>query len=49
METIIPIASANVIPAPFYRHSRVSGNPAVACQGCGIMGHYRSGFPLTRE
>ena len=24
-----------------YRHSRVSGNPAVACQDCGIIRHYR--------
>ena len=34
---------------PPYRHSRVSGNPAVACQDCGIIRQYRSGFPLTRE
>ena len=24
-----------------YRHSRVSGNPAVACQECGIIRQYR--------
>jgi len=26
---------------PFYRHSRVSGNLAVACQDCGIIRQYR--------
>ena len=24
-----------------YRHSRVSGNPAVTCQDCGIIRQYR--------
>ena len=35
--------------APLYRHSRVSGNPSVACQDCGGIRQYRPGFPLTRE
>ena len=47
--TIIPGILSTVIPAPLYRHSRVSGNPAVACQDYGIIGQYRPGFPLTRE
>ena len=41
--------SPTVIPGLPYRHSRVSGNPVVACWGCGIIRQYRSGFPLTRE
>ena len=28
-------------PGRPYRHSRVSGNPAVACQDCGIIRQYR--------
>ena len=34
---------------PSYRHSRVSGNPEVACQEYAILIQRRSGFPLTRE
>jgi len=37
-----------VIPGLPYRHSRVSGNPTVACR----QYHHKavpSGFPLTRE
>ena len=33
--------AAAILPAPPYRHSRVSGNPAVACRGCGIIRQYR--------
>ena len=32
---------ATVIPALFNRHSRVSGNPTVVCQDCGIIRQYR--------
>ena len=41
--------AATALSAHLYRHSRVSGNPAVACQDCGIIRQYLSGFPLTRE
>ena len=43
------LAASTVIPDALYRHSRVSGNPLVACQDRGIIRHYRSGFPRKRE
>jgi len=47
--TVLPRRPLPSFPRPLYRHSRVSGNPAVACQDCGGIRQYRSGFPLTRE
>ena len=44
--TVIP-PLPTVNPA-LYRHSRVSGNPVVACGYQGFMSQ-GSGFPLTRE
>ena len=54
ISTVIPTAAiipppTTALPAAPYRHSRVSGNPAVACRSCGVIRQYRPGFPLTRE